>query len=185
MLAMSGLTLLSVLRGLFVRQATDADAQPLHLSTDQGFARDYYLRGVRYDDGDGVPQDSAEAVRCYRFAAEKGDANAQFSLAEMYDMGRGVVQDDAEAVRWYRRAADQGHVQAQHNLGVAYALGSSVPEDLVAAYMWLSLAADRASADDRDIWVAERDTEAKVMTPEQIAEAERLAREWKPTQPSR
>ena len=118
-------------------------------------------------------------------AAEKGDANAQFSLAEIYDMGRGVVQDDAEAVRWYRRAADQGHVQAQHNLGVAYALGSSVPEDLVAAYMWLSLAADRASADDRDIWVAERDTEAKAMTPEQIAEAERLAREWKPTQPSR
>ncbi len=70
-----------------------------------------------YDNGQGVPEDDAEAVRWYRLAADQGNATAQFNLGVMYDTGRGVPQDDAEAVRWYRLAADQGDADAQFNLG--------------------------------------------------------------------
>ena len=66
-----------------------------------------------YDEGEGVPQDDAEAVRWYRLAAEQGDATAQYNLGLMYDEGEGVPQDDAEAVRWYRLAAEQGDASAQ------------------------------------------------------------------------
>jgi TPR repeat protein len=48
-----------------------------------------------YDEGRGVPQDDAEAVRWYRKAAEQGDAEAQGKLGVMYANGRGVPNDDA------------------------------------------------------------------------------------------
>ena len=45
--------------------------------------------------------------------------------------------------------------------------------------MWFNLAAARGG-EDRDAAVEFRDRAAKLMTPDQIAEAQRLAREWKP-----
>jgi TPR repeat protein len=57
-----------------------------------------------------------------------------------------------------------------------YAHGLGVPQDYVEAHMWLNLSAaqgDREAKKYRD-WLAEK------MTPSQIAEAQRLAREWKP-----
>ena len=88
-----------------------------------------YSIGVKYDTGEGVPQDDAEAVIWYRRAAEQGHAGAQYSLGRMYDIGRGAPEDDAEAVRWYRLAAEQGDVSAQYNLGVMYGTGEAVPQD--------------------------------------------------------
>ena len=73
--------------------------------------------------GQGVPQDYAEAVNWYRKAADQGNADAQSNLGWMYCTGRGVPQDDAEAVSWYRKAADQGNAAAQSNLGWMYANG--------------------------------------------------------------
>ena len=87
-----------------------------------------YSIGVKYDTGEGVPQDDAEAVIWYRRAAEQGHAGAQYSLGLMYDYGEGVPQDDAEAVRWYRLAAEQGDASAQYNLGVRYGTGRGVPQ---------------------------------------------------------
>jgi len=63
---------------------------------------------------------------------------------------------------------------------------SRAPEDYVQAHLWLNLAAARfpaAQEDDRNAARVVRDRVAKKMTPEQIAEAERLARGWKPKQP--
>ena len=99
----------------------------------------------------------------------------------MYDDGEGVPQDDAEAVRWYRLAADQGHATAQNNLGIRYSNGRGVPQDYVEAHMWYNLAAAQSSGDDRDTHVRNRDAVAERMTTEQIAEAQRRAREWTPT----
>ena len=62
-----------------------------------------------------------------------------------------------------------------------YDLGQGVPQDRVAGHMWLSLAAAQASGADRDTYIESRDAVAKRMTAEQIAEAESLAKEWKPT----
>ncbi len=55
-----------------------------------------------------------------------------------------------------------------------YAGGNRVPKDLVIAHMWLSLAAAQGYGNT----VNNRDIIAKELTPAQIAEAERLAREW-------
>jgi TPR repeat protein len=65
-----------------------------------------------FENGRGVAQDHAEAVRLYRLAAAQGHAIAQFNLGYMFENGRGVAQDRAKAIRWYRLAAAQGHSKA-------------------------------------------------------------------------
>ncbi len=78
-------------------------------------------------------------------------------------------------MKWYRRAAEQEHAGARYYLGRAYVDGQGVKKDLVLAHMWLALAADQNYENAGGIlkWLADQ------MTPAQIAEAERLAREWK------
>lgn len=116
-------------------------------------------------------------------AAEQGSACGQVSLAYLYDTGRGVPQNDAEAVKWYRMDADQGNASAQFNLGNMYCNGRGIPQDYVQAHMWFNLAAARFSGNDKDYRekaVAARDRVAAKMTPQQIAEAQALAINWKP-----
>jgi hypothetical protein len=98
----------------------------------------------------------------------------------MYDDGQGVPQDDKEAARWYRAAAEQGAAGAQFNLGTMYKHGSGVSQDYVQAFMWYSLAASNLEDEYREIVVNNQNLLAKEMTSEQIAEAQRLAREWTP-----
>ena len=125
------------------------------------------------------PGDDSEVSRALRSSAEQGDAEAQFDLGLMYALGDGVAQDDAEAVRWYRLAAEQGHAPAQYSLGAMYAMGEGVTQDYVLAHTWCSLAASGASdVQTRDVAVFTRDEAARQMTPEQITEAQRRAREW-------
>ena len=126
--------------------------------------------------GDWVPEDDAEAVRWYQMAAEQGQghAKAQFNLGLMYGQGDGVPEDDAEALRWYQMAAERGIAKAQNNLGLMYTKGEGVPEDDAKAYAWLSIAAaqgDESAKENKDI-VTER------MTRAQIAEAQKLSREY-------
>ena len=111
--------------------------------------------------------------------AAQGHAAAQSKLGVMYTNGQGVPQDDGEAVKWFRAAAEQGHAGAQSNLGLMYREGRGVPH-YVQAHMWYNLAASQSSGEDRETAAKNRDDIAKKMTPEQIAEAQRLAREWKP-----
>ena len=89
-----------------------------------------------------------------------------------------MPQDAAEAVRWYRLAADQGHASAQYNLGLMYGDGQGVPQDNVEAHMWFNLAASRSSGADRERSVGARDRVAELMTPADLSEAQRRAREW-------
>ena len=119
----------------------------------------------------------------YRKAADQGRADAQFNLALMYANGQGVPQDHAEAMTWYRKAAEQGDAAAQLNLGVMYHVGQGVPQDYVQAHKWYNLAASRFPASDSEKAanaVKNRDAVTAKMTAAQIAEAQRLAREWKP-----
>ncbi len=149
----------------------------------QGSAAARHNVGFMYAHGQGVPLDYAEAVMWYRKAAEQGLAAAQLNLGVMYDNGQGVPQDYAEAVMWYRKAAEQGVAAAQLNLGVRYDNGRGVPQDYVQAHMWFNLAAARflaSETENRETAVRNRDRVAAKMTVAQIAEAQRLAREWKP-----
>jgi TPR repeat protein len=124
--------------------------------------------------------DDATVVQLLRPLAEDGNALAQFRLGYIYDTSKAISQDDAEAAKWYRRAADQGVAGAEYNLGAMYAAGHGVPLDYVEAYKWLSIAASRFPAGSRDDAVKMRDLVAAKMTPAQIAEAQKLTREWKP-----
>tara|TARA_R110001606_G_scaffold307606_3_gene454576 strand:+ start:4270 stop:5307 length:1038 start_codon:yes stop_codon:yes gene_type:complete len=62
--------------------------------------------------------DFQTAINEWRGPAEKGDADAQFNLAQAYKLGRGVPLDLGQAERWYKKAADQGHLQANDNYGL-------------------------------------------------------------------
>lgn len=143
---------------------------------EQGEADAQTKLGLIYAKGQGVTQDYQEAMRWYRLAAAQGDAAAQFILACMYDYGEGVTQDYQEAVRWYHLAADQGNSLALQRLFLMYYEGQGVPQDYMKAYMWFDLAEKTGQKSD----VKLRDTFAKRLTPEQIAEAQRMAQEWRP-----
>ena len=89
-------------------------------------------------------------------------------------------RDYASALRLIRPLAEQGDANAQYNFGVFYDNGLGVPQDKVRAYMWFNLSA----AQGREGAAAFRDLIARRTTPAQIAEAQRLAREWKPNMQS-
>ena len=94
-----------------------------------------------------------------------------------------MPQDNAEAVKWYRLAADQGIAEAQYNMGIMYKNGQGVPKDYVQAHMWFNLAASQFSAwkkENRADAMEAHDFLASKMIPAQIAEAQKLARDWKP-----
>ena len=120
--------------------------------------------------------DFATALRLFRPLAEQGKSSALFNLGLMYRKGEGVPQDYAAAVSLYRKGAEQRDAVAQNNLGVMYAKGHGVPQDYVLAHMWFNLAA----AQSYETAVKNRDLAVSNMTPAQIAEAQKLAREWKP-----
>jgi TPR repeat protein len=150
---------------------------------DQGNATAQLRLGFLYSSGRGVPKDDAAALSLFRKAADQGDARAQNNLGLMYEDGRGVPKNDATAVSWYRKAADQGHARAQNNLGLMYENGRGVPKDYVQAYKWISLSISRYSTSDNDLRekaIKSRAALTAKMTPVQIAESQKLAREWKP-----
>jgi uncharacterized protein len=143
---------------------------------EQGNAKAQKTLGRMYQYGEGgVAQNFAEAAKWYRLAADQGDASAQSSLGCLYDVC-GDTQNYTQAVRWYRRAADQGFDSAQFSLGTMYENGHGVPQDYVLAHMWFNL----SSAQGNQAAGRTRDNLATRMTPAQIAEAQKLAREWKP-----
>ncbi len=116
-----------------------------------------------------------------RERATNGDADAQFTLGKNYEAGRGGLKKDLEqAGNWYRLAADQGDPFAQASLGLLYRFGKGVQRDLVQAYLWLELSASHTTGADSESIAEYRDAAAAQMTPTQIIEAKRLARDWKP-----
>ena len=137
-----------------------------------------------------------------------GDAETQLEFAEQYYeayqaangfhiQGEGetnLAQDSRakvwaihQAIKWWEMAAEQGNAPAQNRLGWAYSYGEGVPKDYVKAHMWLSLAweankvqriihynTDFSSSSTDE----QRDYIEGLMTPAEIAEAQRLAQQW-------
>jgi|SRR5580704_1633848 TPR repeat protein len=101
---------------------------------------------------------------------------AEFLFGNQDANGNGVPLDYSEAMIWFRRAAGQGHPVANLYFGVMYAEGRGVPRDYVRAHMWFSLSA--ALGEQRAVKTLEMDE--RRMTPTQISEAQKFARDWKP-----
>ncbi len=85
-------------------------------------------------------------------------------------------KDYETALRLWRPLAEQGEVVAQAHLSAMYYQGKGVPQDYVLAHKWINLAAAQGHKAARKL----RDGLSRDMTPAQISEAQRLAREWKP-----
>ena len=145
----------------------------------QGHAMAQVRLGTLYDFGLGVPQDYVQARQWYQKAATQGLAAAQFHLGVLHLVGGGVPQDYAQAAKWFDKAATQGNAEAQWALGNQYARGMGVPQDNVLSYMWYSLAV-QGDLGSRHSINETLERLQKIMTPAQIAEAQKLAREWTP-----
>jgi uncharacterized protein len=124
-IAMADWFLSSETKALIVKaEAGDTDAQ---------------LRvGAAYDFGKGAPRDGNEAMKWYRMAAEKGNAEAQNSVGS----GLQAEKRYAEALPWYEKASAQGHALASNNLAYLYDLGLGVKQDRRKGFELYSRAAD-------------------------------------------
>ena len=81
---------------------------------------------------------------------------------------------DIDSLAQYERDAREGRADALYTLGLAYSTGQGVGVDMVAAHKWFNLAAVRGVEATKN-W---RNQLATEMTTGQIAEAQKLAREW-------
>jgi uncharacterized protein len=143
-------------------QAGDADAQN--------------QLGIRYSEGQEVPQNYTEAKDWFKKAADQGHAGAQVNLGTLYSLGQGAPFSDHMALFWFHKAADQRNALAFAKLGMMYERGRGVPQNLVEAHIWYNLSA--AYGEKRA--VESRNAVAKRMTTDQIAEAEERAKKWAP-----
>lgn len=120
-----------------------------------------------------------EALDWTQRAAERGDADAQFELGRAFAQGDGLERSFTEAARWYRRAAEQHHARAQLGLGSLCFLGLGVAQDYLAAHMWLNISAARLPRGQGfEQALALRNRVAKLLTPDHLVEAQRMARAW-------
>ncbi|HME70604.1 MAG TPA: tetratricopeptide repeat protein [Myxococcota bacterium] len=148
-------------------------------AAEQGNAAAQYNLGTMYANGEGVPRDASQAAKWYQDAAKQGDDDSENELGRMYWTGDGVQRDLSLAAAWSRKAAEQGNRIAQFRLGLMYMGGEGVPEDRVQAHMWLELCAPSRNGEARAV-LASLETK---LTSEELAEAERLAREWRQEHP--
>ena len=153
-----------------------AAAKWFRIAAERGDASAQLMLSDIYGRGDGVLKDDATASMWLNKAASNGYAPAQFSVGSKYYFGVGVPKNLAQAAIWWGKAADQGDWRAWRFLADMLAKGEGVKKDVVRAYMYYNLGSIKSPDRGKD-----RDELAKVMTPEQIAQAQRLSREWKPT----
>ena len=170
----------SVAVAQLVAQPTKADQKPIEevkAKAEAGNAKSQVELGLRYDKAAGVLKDRAEAAKWYRKAAEQNYAPAQNNLGLCYEHGEGVAADRVQAMKWYRKAAEQNDADAQFNLGMCYERADAGTEDWAEVYKWLSLAAGQGYEGAKKFMTV---LESKLMTPEQITQGQKRAREFKP-----
>jgi len=130
--------------------------------------------GVMFYEGLGVEKNFEQAMHWLRKSADQGHVYAYPLVGKLYSDGDGIPEDKAEAARWYLLSANIGDIHGQYLLGILRMNGDGVARDLVLAHRWLRLAAaggkNRARQRLRDL--------NEIITPEQIAEAERAGEAW-------
>ena len=166
------------------KQARDKDAyKKYRLAAARGDTRAaQFCLGVMFGDSSwGVPGDEEQIASAVLNLAERGDAKAQTIMGVLCGNAQGTMQGDAQAVEWFRLAAEQGDPWAQFKLGRSYETGRGIPVDRIEAHKWLSLGTPKLRD---ELWEANEDfedatdaVEAK-MSPAEVAEAEKRAREW-------
>lgn len=119
---------------------------PLSTTTEKGFQRireisNFWIRkaaeagdpdaqntlAIRYDEGDGLPQDPAQAVVWFQKAADNGNPYALFNLAQRYLKGKVVAKSPEQAFALFLKSAQLGLPVAQYQVGTCYANGTGCP----------------------------------------------------------
>lgn len=168
------------IKGQNIQQSYQNAREWFEKSAVQGYPRAFGFLGTMYQDGLGVQQDYKKALSFLYHAASKGDIDAMASLGLMYSEGEGVERNFSKALEFLRPSANAGNWSAQFTLGAMYADGRGVPQDFVEAHKWFNILASVGF----EYVVEARERLANKMTTEQIAEAQRLAKEWKPIYPN-
>ncbi len=148
-------------------------------AAEQDLMEAQFTLGLCYANGRGVDTSPSEAVKWYRKSAARGYVDAEAELGACYLEGTGVAKDPPEGVKWLQQAAEKGSVSAQGKLARCYEKGTGTPKDNVQSYKWYALAAAQDDALGADFRMNLAKLES-LMTPEQVTEAQRLAREFKP-----
>ncbi len=144
----------------------------------RGDAEGQYFLGHLYAEGLGAPQDYARAAFWFAESASQGYSHGQFALGYLYERGWGVSKDHSNALKWYGLAADQGLAMAHNNIGLMYEEGRGVRQDYAQAHMRYSLAISLSNPNPGTA-IQNLNSLIKKMTSPQIAQAKRLAREWR------
>jgi TPR repeat protein len=121
--------------------------------------------------------------------AESGDARAQCNLGILYgngldDNGYAVEGNRPQAIKWLLAAAEQGLPRAQIELAEMYADTPEISGRHAAACGWFLLAAQGLGGIHLQRAQSGYERIAAHLTPAQIAEAKRFARNWTPRWPT-
>lgn len=128
-------------RALDKAQRWDEAVQHYRRAAEEAYAPAQTSLGLLYEDGRGVPQDAATALRWYRLAAIQSYPPADTAIGLLHLEGQGTRRDEREAARWFRQAADRGDPVGQLMLGRLFQQGRGVVLDEVAAAEWIGRAA--------------------------------------------
>src|SRR6266511_1045004 len=183
----ASLAVFAIVAGIVAWNVVGSPEQPRRdpgWATDPGVLAETFTRAARddpiaeyrlsqiYARGNGVAGNKKEAQAWLERAAQHGNTEAQYELGNALREGLGVVQDYERAVKWLQLAAASGSGDAQYALGQMHRAGMGVPPDNVKAYMWFNL----VTAQDVAGAAAQRDSVLRVLSPEQVLEAQAEAR---------
>ena len=101
---------------LAFQSAAASEFDEMKALADKGLAWAQFNLALMYANGEGVPENDAEAFKWYRKAADQGDADAQVNLGLMYANGEGVPENNIRAYVWWSMAKTQGSATAVRNI---------------------------------------------------------------------
>lgn len=149
----------------------------------KGDAKAMFLIASMYHTGRGVPISYKDAAEWYLKSANAGEVQGVFMMGVVYEGGIGQPRSIEEAFKWYKKSADRGFYAGILKVANMYGKGQGVPKDNAAAYLWYAIAELRAPKDSNDRYELPivKDKLSTLLTKEQVADAERKAKAWKPS----
>ena len=142
----------------------------------QGNAAAQFEVGKMYYKGIGVEKNPNTAIKWLKLCSENRNSEASMFLSMIYSSGLGITRNYKESKKWLKLSANMGNVKAQFTLGGHYLYGGEgFLKDFVLAHKWYNVA--MANGDRMARHFIEH-LEGGIMQPHQVAEAQRLAREW-------
>lgn len=136
--------LISLCWAFSVYADTTADPQLAELlrKANNKDAEAQYQLALRYQSGDGIPQDISEAFYWFQQSSERNQPQAMHQLAKMYLQGQGIEINTAEGIYWLTKLATQGNPEAQFELGKQYQTLKNSPTSQQMAEIWFRTAAE-------------------------------------------